>query len=217
MNPIHSVVIMASVPLLFLPKELPLGLLEQVVIGNILGDAWMERKSDTSNARLRYEQTSPKHDERFYYTYLFYAPYCAGNSRTRTRTDKRTGTSSASNLFSTRALPFFTFYYELFYVNGVKTIPSNIGLYLTPVAVAFWIMDDGHWNRGLTLNTQGFSVQGVELLVIALNTNFGINSYLRFEGGQPTLYVRKHEVPILAKQVLPFMHPSTHYKLGLLK
>lgn len=193
------------------------GYLGQIVIGNILGDAWMERKSPTSNARLRYEQISPKHDERFYYTYNYYALYCAGNSTIRTRTDKRTGTTNVSNMFSTRAMPFFTFFYELFYVNGIKTIPNDIGSYLTPVAVAFWIMDDGHWNRGLTLNTQGFSVQGVELLVKALNTNFGINSYLRIEKGQPTIYITKSEVPILAKQVLSFMHPSTHYKLGLFK
>jgi hypothetical protein len=97
----------------------------------------MERKSPTANARLRYEQASPKHDGRFYYTYLFYALYCAGNTVTRTRLDKRTGTTNVTNVFSTRAMPFFTFYYELFYVDGVKTIPSNIAQYLTPVAVAF--------------------------------------------------------------------------------
>lgn len=42
------------------------GYLEQVVVGNILGDAWIERKSPTANARLRDEQTSPKHDDVFF-------------------------------------------------------------------------------------------------------------------------------------------------------
>jgi hypothetical protein len=65
------------------------------------------------------------------------------------------------------------------------------------------------------LNTQGFSLQGVELLVQALNANFGINSHLRLERGLPTIYVPKREVPKLAELVLPFMHPSTHYKLRL--
>lgn len=111
--------------------------LDQVVIGNILGDARMERKSPTANARLRFEQTSPKHDDRFFYTYRFYALYCAGNTKTRVRTDSRTGTVNTSNMFTTRAMPFFTQFYDLFYVDGKKTIPLNVSDYLTPVAVAF--------------------------------------------------------------------------------
>ena len=97
----------------------------------------MERKSPNANARLRYEQASPKHDARFYYTYNYYALYCASNATHRTRLDIRTQTINKSNMFSTRALPFFTPFYELFYINGIKTIPLNIDLYLTPIAVAF--------------------------------------------------------------------------------
>lgn len=97
----------------------------------------MERKSPNSNARLRYQQTSPKHDERFYHTWLFYAMYCNGCSTLITRLDKRSNTTRYVNMFSTRAMPFFTFYYELFYVNGVKTIPANIAEYLTVVSLAF--------------------------------------------------------------------------------
>jgi hypothetical protein len=57
--------------------------------------------------------------------------------------------------FSTRSLPFFTVYYELFYVNGVKMVPLNIASYLTAVSLAFWIQDDANLNGGLVLNTQG--------------------------------------------------------------
>ena len=194
-----------------------MGYLEQVIIGNLLGDAWMERKSPTANARLRYEQTSPKHDDRFYYTYHYYALYCSGNSRTRIRTDLRTGTVYTMNMFTTRAMPFFTPFYELFYINGVKTVPLNIAEYLTPVSIAFWIMDDAHWNGGLTFNTQSFSVEGVELLARTINTKLNINSYLRMEDGLPTIYVPKRDVFTLAEAVKPFMHPSTYYKLGITK
>lgn len=201
----------------FIATNTPKGFLEQAVIGNILGDAWLERKSPKANARFRFEQASPKHDERFYYIYKIYALFCAGNSRTRVRTDSRSGKVYSMNIFTTRAIPFFTYYYELFYINGVKTIPSNIRSLLTPVAVAFWIMDDGHVNSGLTLNTQGFSIEGVNLLVARLNDNFNIHSYLRMEKDQPTIYIPKKDAAILAEVVLPYMHPSTHYKLGLAK
>lgn len=97
----------------------------------------MERKSATANARLRYEQASPKHDDRFFYTYRFYALYCAGNSTTRIKTDSRNGHIHGISKFSTRAIPFFTHFYDLFYVDKVKTIPQNIDTLLTAVAVAF--------------------------------------------------------------------------------
>jgi hypothetical protein len=31
----------------------------------------------------------------------------------------------------------------MFYKNGIKKIPSNIADYLTPLALAVWISDDG--------------------------------------------------------------------------
>ena len=99
------------------------GFLEQVIVGNILGDAWIEKKSVNANARIRYEQGSPKNDAGFFYTYKFYALYCATNSIVRIRTDPRFAKVMISNVFSTRSMPFFTFYYNLFYVNGVKTVP----------------------------------------------------------------------------------------------
>lgn len=189
--------------------------LDQMIIGNLLGDAWIERKSPTANARLGYEQSS-KHSPLFFYVFKFICFLCTAQGYThRTRTDPRTGTTSDSHVFKTRALPYLTRFYDLFYVNGVKTIPANIVEYLTPIAVAFWIMDDGQWNRGLVLNTQGFSTAEVQLLVDALNKNFGVNSYIPVEKGLPTIYVRKAEVPIIAKAVLPYMHPSMYYKLGV--
>lgn len=166
------------------------GYIEQVIIGNILGDAWMERKSATSNARLRYQQTSPKHAPRFYFVWKFYALWCAGFATLITRLDKRSNTTRYVLMFSTRAISFFTFYYELFYVNGIKTIPLNIAEHLTTVSLAFWIMDDGHLNGGLVLNTQSFSVVGVNLLVLALNSNFGLNSYLRYEDKLPFIFLK---------------------------
>lgn len=103
----------------------------------------MDRKSLTANARLRYSQVSPKHDPRFFFTFMFYALYCNGFSVFRTRTDPRTGHVGGSNTFSTRSMPFFTKFYELFYVvpssagQGVKTIPANIAVYITPISLAF--------------------------------------------------------------------------------
>ena len=189
--------------------------LEQVIIGNLLGDAWLERKSPTANARLRYEQTHPNHSEQFFFVWKFYAMWCVGYATIRTRFDKRSNTTRYINHFTTRSMPFFTYYYNLFYVNGVKTVPINIGSFLTAVSLAFWIIDDGHHNKGLVLNTQGFSIDGVNLLVSALNTNFGFHSYIRYEDKLPVIYIPVRDLPLLRTLVLSHIHPSTHYKLGI--
>jgi hypothetical protein len=122
-----------------------------------------------------------------------------------------------SHRFSTRSLPFFTVYYELFYVNGVKMVHLNIDSYLTAVSLAFWIQDDANLNGGLVLNTQCFHVNGVFLLVSALNNNFGLHAYIRYEknSDQPILYIPKRDIPRLRELVLPYMHPWTNYKLGI--
>ncbi|KAJ3392365.1 hypothetical protein HDU92_008496 [Lobulomyces angularis] len=39
--------------------------------------------------------------------------------------------------------------HDLFYYQGIKIVPFNIGDFLTPQALAIWIMDDG------TLNSSG--------------------------------------------------------------
>ena len=60
---------------------------------------------------------------------------CANNVRLRERFDKRTSKIYSTLHFSTRSLPFFNLYHQLFYVNKVKVVPSNIGILLSPVAL----------------------------------------------------------------------------------
>ena len=50
--------------------------------------------------------------------------------------------------------------YNEWYVNGVKQVPQNIAEYLTPLALAIWIMDDGARIRyGLKLCTTHSNLQ----------------------------------------------------------
>jgi len=53
----------------------------------------------------------------------------------------------------------------MFYNNGRKVLPGNIYEYLTPLALAVWIMDDGGFaNYGIRLATNRFKLNEVELL-----------------------------------------------------
>lgn len=117
--------------------------------------------------------------------------------------------------FSSRALPFFTPFYNLFYSEGRKIVPCNIVDYLTNIGLAQWIMDDGTLNGGVVLQTDAFTIKEVELLINALKTNFDLISYIRFERKNPVIYIPASQLVLLRSLVIEHMHPSTHYKLGL--
>lgn len=52
----------------------------------------------------------------------------------------------------------FKFFYDLFYENDKKIIRDELINYLSPRALAFWIMDDGsNGNTNLRLHTEGFT------------------------------------------------------------
>jgi hypothetical protein len=70
-------------------------------------------------------------------------------------------------------LPCFNEFYELFYLDRIKKVPSNISDYLTRVSLAYLIKDDGGYSgNGLNLYTNAFSNEDLVLLIDALDKNF---------------------------------------------
>jgi hypothetical protein len=113
------------------------------------------------------------------------------------------------------ALPVFQSLRDCFYDNKVKNVPKNIFDLLTPVGLAFWIMDDDskHGVGGLHLNTYGFSLSEVELLLTVLNQKFGLKSTIGRKNHQYRIYISKKSMDFLVELVHPYMHHSMLYKL----
>jgi hypothetical protein len=66
----------------------------------------------------------------------------------------------------TRALPCVTDLHNIFYANGVKTIPDFEIIYnlLTPEALAHWIAGDGTLHqKSVILCTDSYSIPDVEI------------------------------------------------------
>lgn len=111
-------------------KETP-NSLEEILVGIILGDAWLEKQK--TNARLRFEQSHIRTDF-FFMFFKYFSFYSTNTPYLRERVDKRTGKIYKTWHFSTLSLPFFKEYYNLFYkdikTNGIiqkrKVIPDNI-------------------------------------------------------------------------------------------
>ena len=54
----------------------------------------------------------------------------------------------------------------MFYKNGKKYINKEVGKYLTPLALAIWVMDDGGWAQpGVRLATNSFKLEEIQFLV----------------------------------------------------
>jgi hypothetical protein len=68
------------------------------------------------------------------FTILF--PYLSSFPYGNKRLNKETGNMDYA-FFNTMTLPCFNIFRDLFYVNGIKIIPSNIYDLLTPIALAF--------------------------------------------------------------------------------
>lgn len=113
--------------------------IKDVLIGILLGDAHIVKRSSTSNARLMYAQTAIAHKAYFEYVYSFFHSFCAKDYITQTKVsrDKRTNKIYSSISFTTMQLPCFNVFRELFYVSNVKTVPNNIYELLTPKGLAF--------------------------------------------------------------------------------
>jgi hypothetical protein len=111
---------------------------KEILIGILLGDAHINRRSPTSNSRLIYGQTT-KHKEYFDLVYNIFKPLCVSNHKPyfNQSIDKRNNEKYYSFQFTTMQLPCFNLYREIFYILGKKIIPNNIYELLTPRGLAF--------------------------------------------------------------------------------
>jgi len=79
-------------------------------------------------------------------------------------------------------------------------------------------MDDGGWaNPGVRISTNSFSLEEVQMLSNILINKFDLDCTVKKIGiaDKYSIYIKGSSVPTLRKWVLPHIHSSMHYKLGL--
>lgn len=103
--------------------------------------------------------------------------------------------------FRTFTFSSFNWIYEGFYSKNGKIIPSFIEQYLSPIALAIWLMDDGGWinGRGIKISTNSFSLSDVKYLVSILENKYGLKVAIHSAGAlnQYNIYLPKSNLPIL--------------------
>lgn len=176
-------------------------------------------KISSGNARFVFAQ-SGKSDKQEYFNLVLsimlpfctigYVPYF------KTWTDSESNVEYSSISLTTMQLPCFTALWSIWYVKGIKIVPTNIQELLTPIALAHWIMGDGSkQNEGLHLSVYAFSPSDVDLLVKALTTNFNISCSLHNTDKGSRIYLPKASTNVLRPLVIEYFVPSMKYKLSM--
>lgn len=76
--------------------------------------------------------------------------------------------------FKTFTYTSFNWIHDSFYVNGVKIVPRIIADYLSPLALAIWIMDDGSKvGSVLKICTNSFTYDDCVFLCMVLQQKYG--------------------------------------------
>lgn len=112
-------------------------------IGIMLGDGCIQRRYMSLNSRFLFAQSGkPEKDEYFKLVLAMFSPYLTAASLLKGVVVRyfngpvESGSIYSRVDFSTIALPCFTYYHTLFYVNGVKVVPEFIIELLTPCGLA---------------------------------------------------------------------------------
>lgn len=191
-----------------------------VIIGSVLGDAYLSNRTG-EGVRICYRQ-SIFHKEYLHWLYTFF--YDRGyvsnlQPRKYTRTIKtQEGKEYYGYEFNTFTFRSLGWVHKMFYSKGKKIVPLNIAEYLTPLALAVWIMDDGGFTGyGIRIATNSFTLKEVELLNEVLKSKFNLETTIQklSNKNQYSIYIKKQSINDIRSILEPYLHSSMLHKLGL--
>lgn len=193
------------------------------IIGILLADGSLERAKPTHNTRLRIDHAYPEQKEYVLSIHKLFAQLVAIEPSINIRkADTRTGKIYKSISTKTLRFPCLNEFHDIFYKDKIKFVPLNIQDLLTPRGLAHFTMGDGflHSQGVAIICTESFTKEGVELLIAALDSKFGIKASLSkrtSSSGTVGFRIRISKVSMdnLITLVTPYFIPEMLYKLGV--
>ncbi len=190
--------------------------LKETLVGLILGDLCIEKIS--VNARLKFSQGAV-HKNYLEHLYNLFEEYCGSEPKFfDMQASKVTGMIYSRVTFNTYSLPCFNKFYDLFYPEGKKIIPQNMGELLTPSGLAYWICDDGCLNKTngcVLLCTDCFTLAEVTLLANILNAKWNLECTINKNTKYYRIRIPKRSLPKLQLLLKDIMPACMLYKIGL--
>jgi len=188
-----------------------------VLFGLLLGDGYAQNRSG-EGVRISIKQSSI-HKEYLFSLYEFFLNRgYTRNSEPRLYNNNKVGNKIYSMYeFYTYTFRSFVWIYKLFYNKGKKVVKLELQKYITPQALAVWIMSNGQFiNGGLQLNTFFHTSQDIAKLISMLNNSYGlISSMYEYKKGFYRIEIAKESIGSLIAIVDPFIIPNMRVKMDL--
>lgn len=189
-----------------------------IIFGSLLGDAHAEKRLKGLGTRISFFQES-SHVEYLLFLHKLFSELGYCNPKVPQITNRLGVKGKARKIirFSTWTYTSFNWIHDLWYKDKIKCVPECIGQYLTPLALAIWIMDDGtKVGKGLKFSTNSFTYNECLIIIKALNDNFNIKASIQSAGSnnQYIIYVWKESMDDLRNIVSPYIIPEMKYKIN---
>ena len=187
-----------------------------IIFGSLLGDAHCEKRIVGTGSRITFFQEG-SHLKYILYLHKLLSDFGYCNPKKPVIT-KRLDKSKVRQItrFSTWTYTSFNWIHGLWYKDKIKRIPQCIGDYLTPLALAIWIMDDGaKVGKGLKFSTNSYTYNDCLLLIKVLYNKYNIKASIQSAGikDQYIIYIWKESMEDLRKIVIPYIIPEMKYKI----
>ena len=188
-----------------------------IIYGSLLGDAHAEKRLIGSGTRITFYQEG-SHLKYILYLHNLFSQlgYCSENIPVIQQRLVKGGKVRKIARFSTWTYTSFNWIRDEWYTNNIKCVPKNLSNYLTPLALAIWIMDDGSKvSKGLKFSTNSFTYSECVNLTNILFNKFDLKCSVQGAGAanQYVIYVWKESMADLRKIVSPYIIPEMKYKL----
>ena len=194
-----------------------------ILVGSLQGDgnaSFRKNRKTIDGIRFTFVQ-SAIHREYLLWLYEFFSirGYCNIQTPPRVSNTIVKGKTYIRYSFTTYTFKSYKWLETLFYKKGRKYINPGLYDYLTPLALAVWIMDDGGKlkDAGIRLCTNCFTYEENLILKNILEKRYELDCTLREaiinNQIQYNIYIKKHSQSRLRSIVEPYFIPSMLHKL----
>jgi len=184
----------------------------EILIGTLLGDAHLEKNGKYTRLRVDHYD---KHKEYIFWLAEEFLPFSC-KPRHIVQADKRSGKNYSRWHFSTKSLPIFDEFRELFYENRRKRIPLSLSQSLTPLSLAVWYMDDGFRrkdSKGFYFCTSSYTSEEQKILQEILREKCGLVTNIHHQHKLERLFIPSASADRLNALMQDFVLPLFRYKL----
>jgi DNA-binding CsgD family transcriptional regulator len=189
----------------------------QMILGSLLGDMALSAPSSnrSKNSRLALVH-SDKQVDLFNKKKEILGDFMGSFKLQIPKPDKRTGNVYKTWRGNSKAHKELTDIYNILYIDNIKTVTKEyLELINSPIALAYWFMDDG--TNGGQIATNGFKEKEVDLLIDWLREKWNINATKQRNLKNFTIYITSKSRLDFELLIFPYVISSMYYKLKYLE